>query len=67
MQNCRRQTFGKSKKCDLKNRLTDFNEIWSADAALWPTEPVGHKNQYLKIQYENENRHLSFLNFQKTY
>jgi len=31
------QKFAKSKKCDIKNRLTDFDKIWHSDAtlALW--------------------------------
>jgi len=44
----------------IKNCLTDFDEIWTADA-LWPSEFYGPEKE---INTENENCHLPFLNFQ---
>jgi len=66
------QSFRKSTKSRyLKNRLTDFDENWSADAP-WPSKPYEtEKIKILKSKtterhgFENENRHLPFLNFQK--
>jgi len=49
----------------LKNLLTDFDEIWIADA-FWPSKPYGPRKK-IKIlksktsechHYENKDRHL---------
>ena len=57
----------------LKNRLTDFDEIWSADAYWLSKSYMGKKNiLQLKIRwavahryFENEKSPFILLNFQK--